>query len=327
MYHITEEEFISSLGIRQVLGSFLIGDLGGLSELVSEGKSGSFFYFSSDLKFLVKTITMTEMKTFSKILKDYYAYLEGNPNTLLTSICGLYNLEIGEIQSRFIVMLNCFPPSMQIHKRFDLKGSTIGRTVGDHINKPGIILKDVDLVKMGYKIRVSPQHAQLLAKQIEQDSLFLENHGIIDYSLLIGIHELEKKEAKAEVTRRKSRLSKVFSKKIDERKKKIVEENSKASKEPIIQTPGVRSSVFHTDEGGMYSHNVIDGEIYRNEIIYIGIIDILIEYEISKQAEHHLKSIVYDKTKISVCPPSEYGPRFRNFITEIIEIPANDESK
>jgi len=39
-YGITDEDYASSLGVTQVLGSFLMGDLGGLSELMSEGKSG-----------------------------------------------------------------------------------------------------------------------------------------------------------------------------------------------------------------------------------------------------------------------------------------------
>ena len=35
-----------------------MGDLASLTEIMSEGKSGSFFYFSHDMKFMVKTISM-----------------------------------------------------------------------------------------------------------------------------------------------------------------------------------------------------------------------------------------------------------------------------
>jgi len=56
-------------------------------------------------------------------------------------------------------------------------------------------------------------------------------------------------------------------------------------------------------------------------IISVGIIDILIEYEGTKHAEHALKSIVYDGAKISVVPPNEYGPRFRKFLHDGIELP------
>lgn len=43
-----------------------------LSELGSPGKSGSFFYFSQDYRFIIKTIHHAEHKFMRKILKDYF---------------------------------------------------------------------------------------------------------------------------------------------------------------------------------------------------------------------------------------------------------------
>jgi hypothetical protein len=43
-----------------------------LSELGSPGKSGSFFYFSQDYRFIIKTIHETEHKFLRKILPQYY---------------------------------------------------------------------------------------------------------------------------------------------------------------------------------------------------------------------------------------------------------------
>lgn len=51
---IEDDDFLLSVGIRQVIGSLLLGDLFGLSEQVSEGKSGSFFYWSQDGRYMVK---------------------------------------------------------------------------------------------------------------------------------------------------------------------------------------------------------------------------------------------------------------------------------
>lgn len=42
-----------------------------LSELGSPGKSGSFFYFSQDYRFIIKTISHTEFKFLLKILAQY----------------------------------------------------------------------------------------------------------------------------------------------------------------------------------------------------------------------------------------------------------------
>jgi hypothetical protein len=43
-----------------------------LSELGSPGKSGSFFYYSRDYRFIIKTISHTEHKFMRSILKEYY---------------------------------------------------------------------------------------------------------------------------------------------------------------------------------------------------------------------------------------------------------------
>ncbi len=37
----------------------------------SQGKSGSFFFFSHDSKFIIKTMNDGELKTFKKIFRDY----------------------------------------------------------------------------------------------------------------------------------------------------------------------------------------------------------------------------------------------------------------
>jgi 1-phosphatidylinositol-4-phosphate 5-kinase len=43
-----------------------------LSEFMSSGKSGSFFYYSMDGKYTLKTIKFDEKLLLKKILKDYY---------------------------------------------------------------------------------------------------------------------------------------------------------------------------------------------------------------------------------------------------------------
>merc|ERR1719505_48000 len=44
-------------------------------ESYSEGRSGSFFYFTCDSRFIVKTITHREAKFLLKILKNYVMHL------------------------------------------------------------------------------------------------------------------------------------------------------------------------------------------------------------------------------------------------------------
>lgn len=46
----------------------------------------------------------------------------------------------------FVIMNNVFNTERNIHERFDLKGSTVGRSVKEalHLDNPTIALKDLD---------------------------------------------------------------------------------------------------------------------------------------------------------------------------------------
>ena len=62
---------------------------------VSEGKSGSFFFFSHNKMFLIKTLTSSELNTFLEhFVWDYYDHLVNNPETLLAKIYGVYTVII-----------------------------------------------------------------------------------------------------------------------------------------------------------------------------------------------------------------------------------------
>jgi 1-phosphatidylinositol-4-phosphate 5-kinase len=61
----------------------------------SQGKSGSFFFFTHDNRYLVKTITNNELQTMlGFFMKCYYEHIANNSETLITKIYGLYSIEI-----------------------------------------------------------------------------------------------------------------------------------------------------------------------------------------------------------------------------------------
>lgn len=60
-FHIDPADYMMSLTNKYIL-----------SELGSPGKSGSFFYYSRDYRFIIKTIHHTEHKFMRKVLKQYY---------------------------------------------------------------------------------------------------------------------------------------------------------------------------------------------------------------------------------------------------------------
>ena len=60
-FHIDPADYLVSLTSKYIL-----------SELSTPGKSGSFFYYSRDYRFIIKTIHNSEHKFMRRILKDYY---------------------------------------------------------------------------------------------------------------------------------------------------------------------------------------------------------------------------------------------------------------
>ena len=72
-----------SLGPKKILGNLLLGNLCALDEVISTGRSGSFFFKTHDQKYFIKTLPTAEESFLFSHLKDYLEYLEENPNTLL----------------------------------------------------------------------------------------------------------------------------------------------------------------------------------------------------------------------------------------------------
>jgi len=83
IFKISSENYLMSL-----TGKYM------LTEMDSPGKSGSFFYYSQDYRFIIKTVHHSEHKHLLKILKNYYMFLKKNPNTLICKIFGLHRVKI-----------------------------------------------------------------------------------------------------------------------------------------------------------------------------------------------------------------------------------------
>ena len=197
-FNIKREDYSKSLGPDQILTNLLTGDFNSLSELWSSGKSGSFFYYTADGKFMLKTISKKEFKFFKNILKNYYTHIEKNDETLITRIYGLHKMIFLRKNGKtdkvlyFCIMNNVFHTSKEIHKRYDLKGSTQGRETkyANGIFDPTIALKDNDIIDQEEYFVVNQQLEQKLKSQIKSDVQFFRDNNIIDYSLLVGIHDV-----------------------------------------------------------------------------------------------------------------------------------------
>ncbi|MCJ1282863.1 Phosphatidylinositol-4-phosphate 5-kinase [Xylographa opegraphella] len=314
-----------------------------LSELGSPGKSGSFFYFSRDYKYIIKTIHHAEHKLLRKILREYYAHVQHNPNTLISQFYGLHRVKVPYGRKiHFVVMNNLFPPHRDIHQTFDLKGSTIGRDFKeeDLTKNPRATLKDLNWLRRNYHLEFGAEKKRIFIEQMQKDVALLQKLKIMDYSLLVGIHDLGK--GNEEKLRDKTLqvfqpggerneepqpnlLSRTPSKLENARKARELRQLIKKEKpvpmekstfqmpEEIVET---RSNfLFYSDDGGFRASH-IDGQP-GEEIYYLGIIDCLTHYGLVKKAEHFWKGMSNDKTQISPIAPEPYGDRFVRFITGI----------
>ncbi|KAL2268305.1 hypothetical protein VTJ83DRAFT_3151 [Remersonia thermophila] len=318
-----------------------------LSELGSPGKSGSFFYFSRDYKYIIKTIHHAEHRFLRKILKDYYQHVKENPNTLLSQFYGLHRVKMPYGRKiHFVVMNNLFPPHRDIHQTFDLKGSTVGRDYkeDDLENNPRATLKDLNWLRRKRHLELGMQKKQLFLEQLQKDVRLLQRLQIMDYSLLIGIHDLEKgnEENLRDKTLRvfnpggsnapddfdpHSVLMRTPSKLENQRKarelrqmiqsEKPVPMGETSSRMPDELEEGQSRSgfIFNQDDGGFRATH--KDNTPADEIYYLGVIDCLTHYGIIKKIEHFWKGLSSDRSQISALPPQEYGERFINFISKV----------
>jgi 1-phosphatidylinositol-4-phosphate 5-kinase len=91
-------------------------------------------------------------------------------------------------------MNNLFPPHRDIHTTFDLKGSTIGRDFKEDnlATNPRATLKDLNWLRRNQHLELGPSKKQVFIEQMQKDVKLLQRLHIMDYSMLVGIHDLDK---------------------------------------------------------------------------------------------------------------------------------------
>lgn len=157
---------------------------------LSNSRSGEFFFFSHDRKYMIKTISQAECKNLYTNIASYYRHVMSNADTLMTKFFGLHKVKpADQACKRFLIMGSVFPTHLPIDRLFDVKGSTYHRSVkATERGKDGTVYKDNDFVEQGMKIVIGPAVKARLEQQLKKDVELLEGLKIIDYSILIGVH-------------------------------------------------------------------------------------------------------------------------------------------
>ncbi|WVF69167.1 hypothetical protein IAT40_003942 [Kwoniella sp. CBS 6097] len=170
----------------------------------SGGKSGSAFLKTKDDRFIAKEISRLEMDALTKFAPAYFEYtrkaFQGQRPTVLAKIYGFFKIGYrNAITGRYmrmnvLVMENLFY-ERRFSKIYDLKGSMRNRLIQPtgRINE---VLLDENLMEIVYKhpLYLRDHAKRILRTALFNDTLFLSNLNVMDYSLVVGVdserHEL-----------------------------------------------------------------------------------------------------------------------------------------
>ncbi|KAL7457444.1 hypothetical protein ACHAWC_009025 [Mediolabrus comicus] len=325
-------------------------------------RSGTFFFFTSDGAYMIKTIKKEEAKAFVDMLPKYHRFMSkrvNSRNSLLTRFCGMYSVQflsenddhspatattivgrnddkwdgglfsstqdiatdIADDERVYVVMNSVFPPeaSAFITSRFDLKGSTVGRecSIEEKQTKgSNAVLKDLDLKRevqlelealecsknrrkqqrqSKYGISIGARKKAALLAQLQRDVTLLNDCGVLDYSLLVGVADTTlPKRANGNSNTAPKAFQRFF----------------QWMDAPM---PFYGAGTTKVDGG---NHASIRGTRMGKDVIYyMGVIDFLQPWTVKKRLERDLKGLVgYDKTAISCVAPDDYAARFLSFI-------------
>ncbi|XP_057373688.1 phosphatidylinositol 4-phosphate 5-kinase type-1 alpha-like isoform X5 [Daphnia carinata] len=317
-----------------------------LRELTNPGASGSIFYLSADDEFIIKTVQHKEGEFLMKLLLGYYMNLNQNPRTLLPKFFGLYCYICNSKNVRMVVMNNLLPSSIKLHEKYDLKGSTYKRKASkSERSKTVPTFKDLDFLELhpdGIMLEADTYNA--LIKTIQRDCRVLESFKIMDYSLLVAIHNLDL-AAKEEAERRRN--NSIGDEDSGEENGAVAGTSSGATgttqPPPLVRSRSINRQklVAHStalesiqaesepiDEeddvppGGIPARNAKGERL----LVFLGIIDILQSYRLKKKLEHTLKAMIHDGDTVSVHRPGFYSQRFQNFMAKQVfrKVPSLD---
>ena len=112
------------------------------------GRSGSFFFFSHDHKFIIKTMTKEELDLFLEILPRLSEHHKNTPRSLLSKIFGVFTVKMSSVEPVHIMLMENtmrLKDPERLKYVFDLKGSRVDRKVKG-VTKPSTTLKDINFI-------------------------------------------------------------------------------------------------------------------------------------------------------------------------------------
>jgi len=191
IYNFFSPEVFEELGDSGVSPEEVMQSLGHCAPeyrtMSTNSKSGELFLFSSDRRFIIKTLSSKELILLMRMMPAYLDHIQRWPRSLIVRYAGLYLIQRGEQFLHFVVMKSVFDPQISLHLKFDLKGSLYKRKKKSQES----VGKDEDWVHSGHRLRLPLEVQREFCAQHELDAQLLESFKMMDYSVLIGVHFVE----------------------------------------------------------------------------------------------------------------------------------------
>jgi len=292
-------------------------------KMTNPGKSGAKLWRSADDRYIIKTLTSEEVEEMHSLLKQYHPFIvERHGKTLLPQYLAMYRLTVDNVEHYMVLMRNVFTGHLRVHKKYDLKGSTVDREAsGKEKQKKDPTLKDNDFLNDGIKIVIGEEARAGLLETLRADVEFLARNEIMDYSLLLGIHDT--KQAVED------------DREAEQEEEEEDDEEYDSGGSGVALTPP--ESPGATRRGGLQKKGSLaegridpDVDIYAipsqgaedgKEIYFLALVDILTHYGVRKMTAKAAKTVKYGSSVegISTAEPEVYGKRFLAFMEEAIE--------
>ncbi|XP_068598148.1 phosphatidylinositol 5-phosphate 4-kinase type-2 gamma-like [Brachionichthys hirsutus] len=284
-----------------------------------DGQRVGLLLTSHDRTLVVKEISSEEVEEMHNILSEYHQHIVTcHGNTLLPQFLAMYRVTVESEDTNLLVMRNMFSHRLHVHRKYDLKGSLVSREANFKEKVKELpTYKDADFKNNKQKIYVSDEEKKKVTDKLSGDIELLVRMKIMDYSLLLGIHDVERAEREeGELEDRESSYE----------EEEEEEENGLAFALGSASPEGISGYMNSSKPMGpgefdpyvdVYAIQSAVGAPQR-EVYVMGLIDVLTQYDTKKKAAHAAKAVKHGAgAEISTVHPEQYAKRFREFITKI----------
>eukprot|EP00755_Sulcionema_specki_P008916 Sspe_Gene.42214::Locus_20491_Transcript_1_1_Confidence_1.000_Length_1605::g.42214::m.42214/K00889/PIP5K; 1-phosphatidylinositol-4-phosphate 5-kinase len=292
------------------------------------GKSGATFIPSMDKRYLIKTIDAKEVGVQMSTLRDYIEHFRRFPHSLLMRHLQLLRIE--EVTEKKKVqkakyLLVCESATDALSQSnykiemWDLKGRTPKPGKLPQRNRPHnkSVGKDTDLLR---DFRLTQHTMEGVLSQIHHDVMYLSQHQLMDYSMLISVLRLntplDQRKLICQMYNDDTGLPHQVMEELYLSPRKRAEWRKQEATAATLPYDKLQCVYPLRHKAHKYHGGVVSSD--GTEIYFFCIIDCLTNYHSLKKLANCCKKFVFFESQLSTIPAADYGQRFYNFMRRVI---------